>query len=811
MSGSFSFEEAAKPPAPVSFSFEEAAKAPVAPQISSPLPSFLGGDLPPQKAFGLADIHSGEPAFTPDATPPPTDTAAKPSILSVAGMREAMKPEPGWVPSGILPMATKEVSPGQGDPSAGIKWDIGPVRSVVNPVLDLLEGTGQATSMGGPNAPLAGKVSPEATALMLGMAAGNPNPFASAESIMRPPFTGPSITVRPSAQDAVAAIGAAPDVDSAIAAAGRAVSAPMAAADADLLTPRAAPGEAGAGLEAGPARVAAAELERPPAGGPITTSQVQRRDGVGYNEAVRRAAAENAASAVAAPESIGAAASREGTPAAQIDLSTADMKANRRRAEMDDLMRPPQANDAKIYVEGSFPTLAERSADPLLSQYENLLRQRNPGEFVGEGKRLTENNKARVNEYDKNTIPDPTLNTMRADRTARWNANADNILPTAQPADLTPALDWVQEQLDNPRIYENDEVRGVLENFQERLLDQDGNLKTDPAAVWGIHDNLQTQLAKAKDPLKATSAEKFAEGQLLTAKRLVDEAMNAATDGRFQKALNDYAEDSKAINAGVLFNDFRPKLTNMSGEIQPANFHRFVVNLAKERGDPGIDPSMDISDQGMQSLINIDADLKRAGLIRLGGPAGSPTNLLGALAESAGLDAAHKLLGSVPVVGKALSVGQQYFAQRKMIADTAKHLAPPEGGYIPPDAPEPPPAPIVRAAPAAAAAVPPAAAPASMATAPELPPEAAPAPAPVTRDRAAVAAMKWLVTSPPEGTTLDLQAARRILTAAYGEPFVANLSRVKLSGLLANFAAQLRASESGEIGTDLPAAAGRKQ
>jgi hypothetical protein len=739
------------------------------PPITSPMPTFLGGDLPPQKAFGLADLHAGEPAFTPDATPMPGQDAAN---------RIGAATAEGWRTGGFLtPKAEAEARAGNAQTWMG--------RNVVQPLVDLSNvplramgalgaGTGQAAYEAG------AAINPQ-----LGRDLYMLNQVAPALPMARPGgVAGPGLEEArqaPPAPDAIADIGAASNLPDAIKAAGRAVSAPMAAADADLLTPRAAPSEAGAGLEAGPARVAAAELERPPAG------------------------------AVAAPESVGAAASREGTPTAQIDLSTAAMKASRRVAEMGELLRPPQANDIKIHVEGSFPTLAERSADPLLSQYENLLRERNPGEFVGEGKRLTENNKARVAAYDKNTISDTTLNTMRADRLARWNAAADNILPTAQPADLTPALDWVQEQLSNPRIYENDAVRGVLENFQERILDDNGNLKTDPAAVWGIHDNLQNQLAKAKDPLNMTGAEKFAEGQLITAKRLVDQAMNEATDNRFQTALDRYAEDSKEINAGVLFNDFRTKLTNMNGDIQAANFHRFVVNLAKERGDPGIDPSMDISDQGMRSLINIDTDLKRAGLIRLGGPAGSQTNLLGALAESAGIDAAHKLLAAVPGVGKALSVGQQYLSKLKMNADTAKHLAPPEGGYIPPDALEPPPTPIAPAAPAAAAAVPPAAAPASMATAPELPPEAAPAPPPVTRDRAAVAAMKWLVTSPPEGTTMDLQAARRILIAAYGEPFVANLSRAKLSGILANFATQLRATESGEIGTDLPAAAGRKQ
>ena len=89
-----------------------------------------------------------------------------PSIGTVAGLRQAMAPEPGWVSSSVLPIATKEVSPGQGAASAGIKLDWGPVRSVVNPLLDLMEGTGLATSVGGPNAPLAGKVSPEATAFL---------------------------------------------------------------------------------------------------------------------------------------------------------------------------------------------------------------------------------------------------------------------------------------------------------------------------------------------------------------------------------------------------------------------------------------------------------------------------------------------------------------------------------------------------------------------------------------------------------------------------------------------------------------------
>ena len=190
-------------------------------------------------------------------------------------------------------------------------------------------------------------------------------------------------------------------------------------------------------------------------------------------------------------------------------------------------------------------------------------------------------------------------------------------------------------------------MRGVLEDFRDRLLDDNNDLKDDPAAVWGIHDNLQNQLAKAKNPLNATGSEKYAQSELIAAKQVIDDVMNTSTDGQFQVALDNYAKASQAINAGELLDAFRPKLTNSSGTIMGDRFHNFVKGLATLRGNPGIDPAMSISDGTMRSMIAIDTDLKRAGLIRLGAAAGSPPNLLGALSESLGLGAAHMAAGAV--------------------------------------------------------------------------------------------------------------------------------------------------------------------
>lgn len=393
--------------------------------------------------------------------------------------------------------------------------------------------------------------------------------------------------------------------------------------------------------------------------------------------------------------SVGAAASREQTPQDAIDLTTAQMKANRYQAEMGELLSPPQPNDKTVYVKNSLPTLAEYSGDPTISQQENLLRQRNPTAFVGEGKRLTENNNARVAAFEDITPSRTALSMMRDERNTQWNADSNDILPNAKPADLTPAADWADAQLSDPRIQENDAVRGVLEDFRDRLADEDGNLKTDPAAVWGIHDNIQNQLAKAKDPLNATASEKYAVSELMEAKKIIDGVMNQSTNGQFQTALDNYARASQAINAGEELEAFRPKLTNSSGAIMGERFHNFVVGLAKLRGDPGIDPAMSISDEAMRSLINIDNDMKRAGLIKLGSAAGSPTNLLGALAETMGLGTAHAIVGAHTFgIGNALlnnatKAVSGKLAQYRLEKLTEKHLAPPEGGYVYPHADDP--------------------------------------------------------------------------------------------------------------------------
>lgn len=377
------------------------------------------------------------------------------------------------------------------------------------------------------------------------------------------------------------------------------------------------------------------------------------------------------------PGSLGAA----GTPNKAAEMDFATMKANRRRAELDELRELPTPGDKNIYVEGSFPTLAEQSADPVVSQIENMLRERRANHFIGDGKVITEANKARVRALDNEGIPDTTLDGMRKERAAEWETLSKDIIPKSKPANLTAYERWLDGELADPRIRERDAVFSVLKDLKRRLYDENGNLKSDPASVWGLHDQLQDMLKKAKDPLNKTSVEAYADKEILLAKKQVDAAMNVASGNQFQRALEAYAKRSQEIRAGEIMNELRDKAVNMHGEILPQKFHSQVLSLAKDRGDPGIDPSMDITDKGMRTLLDIDKDLKRAGLIKMGAPRQSQTNLMGYLSDKLGAEVAKKFVGAIPVVGKSAKEFFNVLDEMNLDKLAREHTAEPKGGY----------------------------------------------------------------------------------------------------------------------------------
>jgi hypothetical protein len=257
-------------------------------------------------------------------------------------------------------------------------------------------------------------------------------------------------------------------------------------------------------------------------------------------------------------------------------------------------------------------------------------------------------------------------------------------MQTAKPADLAPAVAHIDELLNDPRIREVDDVVRVLKPLREKLFDADGNLKTDPQAVWGMHDNLMNLLAKGKDPLNATGAEKFAFDQMNQFKKTLDSVMNAATDGNFQAFLDNQAGFFQRRNAMEVLQKFRTQMVDAkTGHIYADKFHRWLADLAVRRGKVGIDKAMDIPDEVMQGLIDINKDLKRASRIDLCKARGSPTNLYGEVAKAAGLAGVHALLGAGTggIGNVALQLAAPQVRSWQLNRLTQQHLTDPKGGF----------------------------------------------------------------------------------------------------------------------------------
>ena len=312
------------------------------------------------------------------------------------------------------------------------------------------------------------------------------------------------------------------------------------------------------------------------------------------------------------------------------------MKAYRAQAELGEILAPPEPGmDRSIYVHGSEPTRAEYMGDPAESQKESLYRERDPNTY---GPRLKQNMQARVNSYEDEMGTQPQLQDLRDDKALAAEKDGAAYMRAAGPLDLTPRLNWLDQQLADPRIQESPSRMKVLGELRDALFDADGNLKTDPGSGWGAHDDLIDRLDKSND---RTAAERYSQKLLVQYKKIVDGVNNTASNGAFQTFLDNQTGFAQKINSMEQLQEFRGRLTNRAGDINGAALHKFVADLAARRARPGVDPAMGISDDTMHALINIDKDMKRATNIDLGKSRGSQTNLFGALAQATGIGLAH--------------------------------------------------------------------------------------------------------------------------------------------------------------------------
>jgi hypothetical protein len=324
-----------------------------------------------------------------------------------------------------------------------------------------------------------------------------------------------------------------------------------------------------------------------------------------------------------------------------------------------------------------------------VSQQESVLRQHNPEEF---NRRLADNNAARVADFEDFTPSHTEVRSLERERALQAGKDDAELKAHWQPVDGTPALEAIDGVLNDVRNSNRDSVRKNLAPYRDRLFEADGRLKTDAEAWRGIRDDLTEKLDHiGSDP---QSTMRYVKKEVLALRNAVDAMLNKASGGKYQTFLDNYAHYSQQINEGRLLGEFRDKsLTNAKGEVQANRLHKFITDIAHERGEPGLHPEMDITDATFARLIALDKDLKRSGQIDLGKARGSPTHLFGTVAKGMGLAGAHAVtalasplaslgLGNIILQG-VVNHGVPIVGKMRLDQLTRRHLREPPGGFNP--------------------------------------------------------------------------------------------------------------------------------
>jgi hypothetical protein len=437
---------------------------------------------------------------------------------------------------------------------------------------------------------------------------------------------------KPPAADAVAAIGQATDVDSAIAAAGEAVQAPGAP------TPPSTP-DLFAGTPFAPPVPEIPTIEvrpTPAAGAAAPEAAVPANDAGGL-------------------QSVGAATSRDLTNPDASLMSPDEFAANRLQGETERLAAPPKQGDTNTYIPGVQPTLAEVSGNPVDAMDQAYNRQQ-PEALTQHMDREGKTGDLVAAYYADTAGSAQTLNMMERQRDARASANIKSVFGDPQseraPADPTPTLDVMQGILDDPRQAERDAVSKIIPNLMSRLYDADGELKTDPYALYGIGQHINDLLDKVGDTETSSAARVLQRELIQIRERLYDDIEDAAPGFAQYRAA--YQADSQAINAMKLLQDARLNLLNGAQHITPSKWFTFMRNIVQGRADP-MDPASALSEVQMDRLWNITDQLKRSTLIDAGKPRGSWTSMMQEWGGRFAQLAAHGVaLHSFPVVGNAL-------------------------------------------------------------------------------------------------------------------------------------------------------------
>ena len=355
------------------------------------------------------------------------------------------------------------------------------------------------------------------------------------------------------------------------------------------------------------------------------------------------------------PQSVGAAASREGTPASELGLTPQEEAAYRSTAEGNKLLEPqePGVRDDTQYLTGERINEAQASQDVETARELQSLRQQTPALDAKMTADETHNNNITANAIN-NAIPGQVqITAARTARKAAMEAAEPKVFDNATDADVAPIVQGIQDILNDPKNLENSQLQQYVRPLIARLQNADGTPKiTNPLQLWGWRQDVQhltSSAAQRGDPNLARVS-----GMLGKVLDVTDDQLEAAAPGYKANLRDDYRTRSNEIDAMEALNAERFKL--FDGYNTPS--YNAVQGLMKRivdarQGNDPYEPFTHVPQDTLDKFWNIRDSMRRRGAVaRLGAPRGSPTSQnIGDALRGAGKMA---LQGAAPAIGATL-------------------------------------------------------------------------------------------------------------------------------------------------------------
>ncbi len=315
--------------------------------------------------------------------------------------------------------------------------------------------------------------------------------------------------------------------------------------------------------------------------------------------------------------------------------------------------QPKAGFDNSEYVKNSTPTTAEMLADPALAQQQRVLAAGSPE--MGAIDR--NNNEARLIHFD-NIGPGPMeLNTLGKTRAANAKANLAAAFATKGEADASATVQHINEILAGPDG-KLEPVQAALAKVKNALQTRDGKaLETDPEQLYGVGKQINFQMSRLGGAETPGNLDETVKRALQSVKEKLYDNIEPAAPG-FAKFRADYQRDSVPINVGEMLQEYRPKLLggNDGATVSLGPVNSMLKSIGKRiASDDALDPAKSLTEDQVDKLFNLRADLQRQNNRYLTKPAGSNTQHDINLATQMGLHgvagAANHVLGRIPVAG----------------------------------------------------------------------------------------------------------------------------------------------------------------